>query len=340
MIRLKDIAVRAGVSTMTVSKALRDEPDISAATKARLKQLAREMGYVPDTAAQGLRNRTTKLLGVVISSITNPIYSRVVSAIGESAHAAGYDLIIAHTLNTPEREEECILRLLARRVDGLLVAPVYRISPQARVYQEIINRRTPTVILGHTAPFCSQFPNVATDDLIASYRATQHLLKLGHKRIAFLTGRMVAPWSQERLEGYRRAYREANLPVDDKLIFEAGSTIEDGTKAGLQMLNESCHATAVQTVNDLVAIGAAETFMSQGLKVPDDISVMGYGNILTSEHFRVALTTVRQPKFALGVVAMEMLLKMLRGRPGENRRLPAELIVRASTAAPPPKSAI
>jgi DNA-binding LacI/PurR family transcriptional regulator len=289
---------------------------------------------VPDAAAQLLRTGTTKLLGVVISSITNPIYSRIVSAITEQAHSANYDIVIAHTLNTPEREEDCIVRLLSRRVDGLLIAPVYRIAPEARIFNEISARGTPTVILGHTAPFCRQFANVVTDDLIASYRATQHLLKLGHKRIAFFTGRMVAPWSQERLEGYRRALREAGIVADDKLVFEAGSTIEDGKKAALQMLNEGCHATAIQCVNDLVAIGGAETLMSQGLKIPEDVSVMGYGNILLAEHFLVPLTTVRQPKFTLGVTAMEMMLKMLRGEPVNARRLPAEVCVRASTAAP------
>src|SRR5437879_6250491 len=155
MVRLKDIAARAGVSMMTVSKALRDGRDVKPATRERIRQLAQEMGYVPDARAQSLRSRTSRLFGVVISSLANPL---------------------------------------------------------------------------------------------------------------------VAPWAGERLEGYRRALREADLEVDERLVFSAGSTIEDGAKAGLQMLNENCDATAVQAVNDPVAIGCAETLLSQGLKIPQDVS--------------------------------------------------------------------
>ena len=118
MTRLKDIALKAGVSIMTVSKALRDEPDVSATTKARIKLLAQQMGYVPDSNAQGLRMRTTRLFGLVISSMTNPIYSRVVVAIEERAYELGYDVLLAHTLNIPEREEACLRRLLWRRSKG------------------------------------------------------------------------------------------------------------------------------------------------------------------------------------------------------------------------------
>src|SRR5512137_686124 len=116
MVRLKDISQRAGVSVMTVSKALRDEPDVSTITKTRIKLLAQQMGYVPDSTAQGLRNRRTRLFGLVISSMTNPIYSRVVVAIEERASKLGYDILLAHTLSDPEREEVCLRRLLARRV--------------------------------------------------------------------------------------------------------------------------------------------------------------------------------------------------------------------------------
>jgi len=335
MIRLKDIAHKAGLSVMTVSKALRDQPDVSATTKTRVKLLAQQMGYVPDCSAQGLRTRTTKLFGLVLSSMINPVYSRVVVAIEEGAHAMGYDVLLALTANVPEREEACIRRFISRRVDGVFVAPVYRMAAEARIYKELLARGIPTVLLGHTAPFCRQFVNVESDDLLASYAATQHLLKLGHKRIAFLTGPPVTPWTQERLEGYRRALREVGVEADDKLIFEAGRTIEDGAKAAAQMLSESSDATAVQAVNDVVAVGCAETLLSHGLKIPHDISVAGFGNILLGQHFRVPLTTARQPKFRLGSAAVELMRQLLGGQRPDSRRLPAELVVRASTGAPP-----
>ena len=336
MVRLKDIARQAGVSVMTVSKALRDERDVSAATKARLKALAHQMGYVPDSSAQGLRTKTTRMFGLVIPSSTDPIFARIVFAIEERAHELGYDILLAHTLNQSEREEQCIRRLLSRRVDGIFISPVYRFAAEARIYQEIQARKTPVVLLGPPAPFCRGIPGTEVDELAASYNVTQHLLKLGHKRIAYLTGPQVAPWAHERFEGYRRALREANLDVDDRLVFQAGGTIDDGTKAALQMLNETCGATAIQAVNDLVAIGCAATLLAQGLKIPEDISVAGFGNILLTEHFRVPLTTVRQPKLRLGVAAMDMMMQLLRGDRVQTRRLPAELIERESTA--PPKA--
>src|SRR2546421_391709 len=123
MVRLKDIARHANVSVMTVSKALRDEPDVSANTKSRIKALAKQMGYVPDSSAQGLRTKTTKLFGLIIPSITNPIFARIVFAIEDRAHELGYDVLIAHTHNKAEREEICIRRLLSRRVEGLFISP-------------------------------------------------------------------------------------------------------------------------------------------------------------------------------------------------------------------------
>jgi LacI family transcriptional regulator len=335
MIRLKDIAERAGVSIMTVSKVLRDEPDISAQTKARIRVLAQQMGYVPDSVAQGLRTRTSKLFGVVISSSTNPIFFRTMMAIDERAHELGYDLLVGHTLNMPEREERVIRRFLSRRVDGIFISPVYRMGTQAPVFADLARRRVPTVLLGHRAPFCDQFVNVETEDILASYQVTQHLLRLGHRRIAFLAGRPASPWAQERLEGYRRALREAELELDDRLIFNAGSTIEEGETAALQMLNEAPQATAIQAVNDLVAIGAANVLLQQGLKIPEQVSVTGFGNVLLSQYFRVPLTTVRQPKQRLGHAAMDAMTKLLRGERAESRRLPAELLVRASTGPVP-----
>jgi len=334
MVRLKDIAQLTGVSVMTVSKALRDEPDVSAATKAKIKSLAQQMGYVPDSSAQGLRTKTTKLFGLVIPAATNPIYARIVFAIEERAFELGYDVLIAQTLNLPEREDTLLRRLLSRRVDGLFITPVYRFEAQARIYQEILVRKVPTVLLGPPAPFCKSFPGVEIEELVASYNVTKHLLDSGHKRIAYLSGPPAAPWAHERFEGYRRAHREANLEVDDKLVFAAGSTIEDGAKATLQMLNEGCHPTAVQAVSDLVAIGCAETLLHQGVKIPGDVSVAGFGNILAAELYRVPLTTVSQPKHRLGVAAVELMMSQIRGEKFSSRRLPAELIIRQSTGAP------
>ena len=334
MVRLKDIAQHAQVSVMTVSKALRDEPDIALGTKARIRRLAEQLGYVPDTVAQGLRNRKTKLLGLVISSITNPVFARMILALEEQCYELGYELIVAHTRNIPEREEVQIRRLLSRRVDGLFISPVYRLAPSAPIYEELKRRNIPVVILGHLAAFCAQFTNVETDDINGSYAATKHLLELGHRHIAYLAGPVASPFAQERYEGFKRALRDFKLEPDDKLVFNAGTTIEEGQKAALQMLNEKTEATAIQAFNDLVAIGAANTFLDQGVRIPQELSVVGFGNILAAEYFRIPLTTVRQPKGRLGTAAMQSMQAIFRGEQAPAKRLPAEIVVRRSTAAP------
>lgn len=340
MVRLKDIAEKANVSVMTVSKALRDEPDVSAATKTRIKSLAQQMGYVPDSTAQGLRTKTSRLFGVVIPTLANPIFSRILLALQERAHELGYDLLLAYTLHSPEREEICIRRFLSRRVDGLFVSPVYRLETEARIYQEIRARQVPTVLMGHTAPFCAHFLNVEADDLLGGYAVTHHLLKLGHRRIAFLAGPPATPWTQERFEGYRRALREAGLDVDDNLVFQAGRTIEDGAKAATQMINEGCDATAVQAINDPVAVGCANVFLQQGLRIPEDLSVAGFGNTMLGEYFRVPLTTVSQPKHRLGMAAMDSMLQLLRGQQPEAKRLPTDLVARNSSGIAPALSVL
>jgi DNA-binding LacI/PurR family transcriptional regulator len=334
MVRLKDIAQRAGVSIMTISKALRDAPDVSAATKTRVKLLAQQLGYVPDSSAQGLRTRSTKLFGVVLPSCADPFYARVILALEERAYELGYDLLLTQSINIPEREEACIRRCLSRRVEGLFVIPAYRTHADGRLFAEVKARGVPTVLLDHPLPHCAQFPSVHTDDLLASYTATQHLVRLGHRRIAFLAGTLGAPWAKERFEGYRRALREAGKDVDDRLVFFAGRSIEDGVKATLQLLNEKCAITAIQAANDLIAVGCSEVLNQQGLRIPEDISVMGFGNIALSEYSKVPLTTLGQPKYRLGEAGIGLLHQILKGNQPESKRLPAELITRSSTGIP------
>jgi DNA-binding LacI/PurR family transcriptional regulator len=336
MIRLKDIAEVAGVSVMTVSKSLRDAPDISEGTKARIRLLTRQMGYVPDTMAQGMRTRKTHLIGVVIPAITSPIYARMILAIEECACNHGYDIILSHSLNQPEREESIIRRLISRRVDGMLIAPVYRIDKSVPIYEELKNRDVAVVILGHNAPFCAAFVNVQADDMEASAAATRHLIGLGHRKIAYFTGPTAAPWAHERLEGYRRAMREAQIEPDDRLIFSSGATIEEGEKAAEQLLAERPELTAIQAVNDLVAMGVGNVLRKHAIDVPRTISIIGFGNFLASEYYRVPLSTIRQPKHRLGLAAMASLNALMNGDRPENKQIASELIVRESTAPPPP----
>jgi LacI family transcriptional regulator len=293
------------------------------------------MGYVPDSLAQGLRTRTTRTFGLIISTVTNPFFARAILAIEEQAHELGYELILAHHLNAIAREEQVIRRLLSRRVDGLVISPVYRLAPSAAIYEELAQSGTPTVILGQRPSFCMSFAGVESDDLAGSMSATRHLIDLGHRRIAFFAGPSAAPWAQERLEGYKRMLRESQIEPDESIIFNAGTTIEEGEKAALQMLNEGARVTAIQSCSDMSAVGAASLLLKQGVKIPAEISVVGFGNILLSEYFAVPLTTVRQPKFRLGVAALEQLRKLLRREAVETKRLATDLLIRASSAAAP-----
>ncbi len=319
---------------MTVSRVLRDAPDISAATKLRVRTIAQQMGYVPDVMAQGLRTRASRLLGVLLPNVTDPAASRLLLALEERTHELGFDLLLAQSLHQADREELCLRRFLARRVEGLFIAPVYRLTPFAPVYADLRRRGTRVVVLGPRPPFCEDFVGVEGDDVAGSSFATRHLLELGHRRIACLAGPPQSPVAQAQLEGYRRALREQNLEPDDRLVFKAGVTFEDGARAASQMLAENAGATAVQACSDAVATGAAAALLAHGLRIPTDISLVGYGNLPGTEHHRVPLTTVSQPKYRLGTAAIEVMLRLLRTEPAETRRLPAELVVRSSTGPP------
>jgi DNA-binding LacI/PurR family transcriptional regulator len=189
-------------------------------------------------------------------------------------------------------------------------------------------------LLGPRASFCQHFASVESEDTTASSELTRHLISLGHRRIAFFSGPPAAPWAQERFSGYLRALREAGIAPDDRLVFTAGATIEDGQKAALQMLNEATEASAIQTVSDFIAVGAALILSKQGVRIPQDISITGFGDYLIAEHFRIPLTTVRLPKFGIGTAAVDGMLRLMRGEKVESKRLPAEPIFRASTAPP------
>lgn len=334
MVRQVDIARQAGVSVMTVSRVLRDAPEISAFTKARIRRIAQELGYVPDVMARGLRTRCTRLLGVMVSGFADPVQGGLLAALEQQACESGYDLLVTQSQNQVDREAGCIRRCLARRVEGLFLVPVYRLAPTAAAYAELKECRVPVVLLGPRGRFCEGFPVVESDDTGASERLTQHLLGLGHERIAFLAGPVHSPVAQARFEGYRRALWGAGRQVDERLVFHAGSTVAEGAAAVAQLLTESGMPTAIQSVNDAVAMGAASFLLDRGWDIPRSISVAGCGDHPGSEHFRVPLTTIRQPAHALGVAAMETMLRLFRHERPENRRLPAELVLRASVAAP------
>jgi len=334
MVRLVDIARQAGVSVMTVSRVLRDAPDISEATKVRVRAIAQQLGYVPDVMARSLRTRSTRLLGAVVPAVTDPVFGPALRTIEERAQEAGFDLLVAQSLGEADREDACLRRLLARRVEGLFLGPAGRLTSSVPIYDELRRRGARMVLLGPTEAASQGFVQVGADEAAASQAITSHLLALGHRRIVFLAGPPPCASAQARFVGYRRALRAAGLDVDDRLVFRAGLNVSDGAKALERMLAESVQATAVQAVNDLVAVGAMAELLQRGYRVPGDISVAGFGNLFREDVAAVPLTTVRQPKHRLGVAALDAMMAWLRGERPERQLLPAELVVRASTAPP------
>lgn len=334
MIRLKDIAERAGVSVMTVSKAMRDAPDVAVATKAKLRKLADEMGYVPDGAAQGLRRRSTKLFGLVIPSINSPALARALLALESEIESSQHDLLIGQTLNDASREERIIERFLSRRVDGLFIWPVYRLEQEAAIYHKLRRLRLPVVLLGPTADFCNTFASVRVKDTEAAQSMTQELIRLGHRNIAYFTGPSMSPIAQDRLNGYKRALMEAGIPFRHDLVFPAGSTINEGTAAGQQFLEEAPGATALQADNDLVAVGVGEALFKAGCHIPNTYSLAGFGNVLCAEYYRIPISTINQPKYRLGLKAVELMRELQNGHPARQVSLSGEIVMRASTAPP------
>lgn len=334
MVRLADIAKAAGVTTMTASRALRNTPHVAAATRHRIQQLAKQMGYVPDFTARSLRTRSQQLLGLIVPNLDDPVFSRLMASINDRALEAGYDLLIAQSMGQIEREQKAVRHFLARRVDAMMIAPVFRPAHKVELYEELQQRGVKVLVMGAPPAFAGAFPYLEPDDIEGARQATLHLVGLGHRRICYLAGPPVQCTSLRRFEGFRKALRESGLDVRDELVFSAGWSIADGEHAALLMLQERANPTAILAAHDWAAVGAARTLLRQGLRVPEDISIVGFGNTPLAENFGIPLTTVRQPKTSWGELAVETVLRMIQGEKVPSRSIPTELLVRESTSAP------
>ena len=331
-VRLKDIAQEAGVAVITVSKALRGYPDVAPETRAKILSIAQRFGYVPDASARSLRSKRSGLVGLIVPRITNPLLTGVVDGVLERLQAAGLNVFIVQSDNEPEREDRAIIECVSRRVEGMLIIPCGRPAVDVLAYKWLRERGIPTVIVGPGPVFCQSFPTVRADELEGMRIITEHLIKLGHQKIAFISGPSLWPGMQLRLEGYRRALMNAGIGVDDRLIIATGPTFENGRNTGLLLKDLlASGTTAIQAGNDLIATGVLMTLKEFGLHVPDDVSVSGFGDVWLAACTAVPLTTVRVPKFQLGIRAAENLMAQLAGEKVSNDILPVELVIRAST---------
>jgi len=325
-VSIKDIARIAGVSHSTVSRALRGNSLIPEATANRIKTIADELGYSASAIGRGLVQGRTEAIGVVVTSIADPFNGEVVGGLEEYANQHGYSVILATSQAVSAREISVVKSFQSRRVDGIIVASSRVGSSYSRLLAET---RIPVVLLNNQHP--DEFTHsVRIDDRKGTFDATTHLLKLGHTRIGYLGDQFGLNSDTERRAGFRQAMEEAGLRVEPQFQVSADGKI-DGAAAAFRSLRGRL-PTAVVCYNDLTAVGVMEAAKGMGLSIPGDLSVVGFDDIQVAELLTPGLTTVRQPKWELGMRSMSLLLQILRGEEAARSVvLAGELVVRGST---------
>ncbi len=330
---IKDIARLAGVSHSTVSRALRFSPLVNQETSEKIRQIAAECGYTPSAAARSLVTRRTNSVGVVVTSIADPFAAEVVGGIEDAAHEYGFSVLLADSKAVPDREISAVRLLEERRVDGIVVTA----SRVGALYMKTLSRmQVPIVLLNNQHP--SEFVHsVMIANTEASLEVTRYLIELGHQRIAYLGDRYGDQTDTERFAGYRQAINEAGIAFEPELVVHGDGKPEGGLTAMATLLALPHPPTAVFCYNDMSALGAIRTIRAAGLRIPHDISVVGFDDVHIMKYTDPPLTTVRQPMHEMGRLAMETLYQLLSGAKSERTiKVPGQLIVRESTA--PPKA--
>lgn len=332
-ITIKDIARILGISPSTVSRALKDHPDINAETKKAVNELANKLKYQPNAVALSLKNSRSNTIGVIIPEIVHYFFSSVISGVEDVASQKGFTVIICQSNESYEREVANAKTLLSHRVDGVLVS----VSKETKSFNHLIDLQDggiPMVFFDRIAPEIDA-DQVIIDDFQASYNATRHLIETGRKRIAHFAGPQSLIIGKDRLQGYLQALSEAGLPVDNRLIIEADN-FERAHNAVIEMLDAGIVPDGIFAVNDLTAIGAMQTIQKRGYKIPDDIAVVGFSDGRFSGITDPNLSSVDQHGYEMGTVAAEMLFhRILSGETEyvpEVKVLKADLIVRGSSA--------
>ncbi|WP_352428968.1 LacI family DNA-binding transcriptional regulator [Thermoflexus sp.] len=331
-ISIKDIARRAGVSHSTVSRALRGSPLVNPQTAERIRRLAARMGYVPNAAARSLATARTGIVGLVITTLADPFLAEIVRGVEEVALESGYRLFLATSNADPDRELAAVRALAESRVEGVIVASS-RVGELYLPHLEALG--VPIVLINNQreGPFLH---SVAADSRQGAHLAMAHLLALGHTRIGYITGPPAARSNRERLAGYREMLAAAGIDPDPEWIVEGNGRPEGGEWGLQRLLASSRRPTAVFCYNDMTAIGALKAARAAGLRVPEDLSVVGFDDILFAAYTEPPLTTVAQPKYEMGRTAMGLLLRLLEGEQAPvHLRLPCRLVERASCAPPP-----
>jgi LacI family transcriptional regulator len=333
-----DVARKAGVSRATVSYVLNGLTEgrvpISQETLQRVRNAIEELGYEPDARAQALRSGSTNTIGVIIPDLRNPHFCEGTTGVEEAARASGYHILLSSTALTEDYAVDIFKDLARRRIDGLiLVSSFILISEEAqKTLAQLRERQLPIVEL-------NDLYNV--DCVVSDYReATQevmaYLLSLHHRRIGMIYGVGGSELGEDRLVPYQDSLRAAGL-FDPELVVECGPTLEDGYRAALKLLQLPARPTAVLAINDLLAIGALRAAGDLNLRVPDDLSLVGYDDIPMAQYLVPRLTTVSKDAFRLGREAFQLLLARIQepDRPRQRISFPARVVIRDSTGPAP-----
>jgi LacI family transcriptional regulator len=330
---LKDIAKVAGVSHTTVYRALNDKPRISRSTKERIVSIARRYNYQPNVLAQSLVLGRTRTLGLVITTIVNPFYTELAKGIEDTARSLGYTIFLCSTNFNISLERLYIDMLRSRGVDGIIFTSAHTHDPNiTRLVEDqfpliLVNRRV------YGDPVMERTDYVVLDNIRGGFLAVEHLIKMGHERIGVISGSSDSSAAVERLEGTRKAFGEYGLDIADLLVVEGDFLKPSGYEAAQKFLGLRDRPTAIFGLNDYMALGAYEAILDAGLRVPEDIALIGFNNITFSAMRGIELTTIGQKKYEMGSVAVYILIDRIEGRDGETVKqitLEPELIIRRS----------
>ncbi|WP_299064159.1 LacI family DNA-binding transcriptional regulator [uncultured Polaribacter sp.] len=338
MVTLKQIAEELGISITTVSKALKDYPDVSKKTRKRVREKAALLNYKPNSFAVNLRTKESKTIGLIIPVVVHHFFSSVIKGIIAQAEKKGYLVIILQSNESYELEQKQIDLLLRKRVDGILISLANETSDFTHLNQ-VVNQQTPLVMFDKIAKIvkCSK---VIIDDRKAAYTATQHLIDIGCKKIAHFRGPLLPQNSIDRYLGYKKALLDNGLEFDASLVYtcECGDmSFEEGKTNAKQLLKDHDDVDGIFINTDLVAIGAMTEFTAQGIKIPQDINIVGFSNWFMASVISPSLTTINQPGLEMGKKAFKLLYKEIKNRK-ENKLvthkqvvLDTDLVIRDST---------
>lgn len=309
-ITIKDLARKLDVSASTVSRALKDHPDISEETKKAVKDLAKQLNYQPNTIALSLRQSKTNTIGVIIPEIAHFFFSTVVSGIEDIAYSNGYNVIITQSNESYNKEVIDTQALFNSRVDGILVS-VARNTKNYDHFTQLIQREMPFVFFDRVIEAINAC-KVIVDDEQGAYEATQHLIEQGYKRIAHLAGPLNLIISQNRLNGYKAAIADNKYMIDDRIIITCGlGTYEEAEHITNELLDARLPPDAIFANNDVAAYGAMTAIKKRKMKIPEEIAIVGFSNWRFSGLIEPALSSVTQPGFKMGQEAAKLLLKQI-----------------------------